>query len=40
VPFEFVEVDITKGEQKLPEYLEKQPFGVIPYLVSYYYMHG
>ncbi|KAF9475962.1 glutathione S-transferase [Pholiota conissans] len=32
VPFEFVPVDITKGEQKKPEYLEKHPFGVVPYL--------
>ncbi|KAJ7759649.1 glutathione S-transferase [Mycena metata] len=32
VPFELVEVDLFKGEQKTPEYLEKQPFGQIPYI--------
>ncbi|KAI4305956.1 hypothetical protein L6164_029281 [Bauhinia variegata] len=30
VEFETVHVDITKGEQKSPEYLKLQPFGVIP----------
>ncbi len=29
---EFVLVDLMKGEHKKPEYLAKQPFGVIPYL--------
>jgi len=33
--FEFHSVDISQKEQKLPEYLEKQPFGQVPYLVSY-----
>lgn len=28
--FEFVVVDITKGEQKSPEHLARQPFGVVP----------
>ena len=32
VPFELVVVDLRKGEQKAPEYLEKQPFGQVPYL--------
>ncbi|KAJ7748339.1 glutathione S-transferase [Mycena metata] len=32
VPFELVEVGLFKGEQKTPEYLEKQPFGQIPYI--------
>ncbi|KIY70675.1 glutathione S-transferase [Cylindrobasidium torrendii FP15055 ss-10] len=32
VPFEFVDVDIFKGEHKLPEYIAKQPFGEVPYL--------
>jgi len=27
-------VDLSKGEQKSPEFLEKQPFGVIPVLVD------
>ena len=35
VPFEFHSVDISQNEQKLPEYLKKQPFGQVPYLVSY-----
>jgi glutathione S-transferase len=29
---EFVMVDITKGEQKKPEFLARQPFGVVPVL--------
>ncbi len=29
-PFEFNIVDITKGEQKSPEHLARQPFGVVP----------
>ena len=38
VPFELVSVkdvsvDFTKGEHKSPEYLEKQPFGQVPYIV-------
>jgi len=34
IPFEFVQVDIKKGEHKSPAHLEKQPFGQVPYLVS------
>lgn len=34
VPFELVTVNMQKGEHKTAEYLEKQAFGVIPYLVS------
>jgi len=30
VPFSFVSIDLTKGQQKTPEYLEKHPFGVVP----------
>ena len=33
IPFEFVPVDLQKGEQKTPAYLEKQPFGQVPCLV-------
>jgi glutathione S-transferase len=33
VPFELVEVDLGKGENKSPEYLKKQPFGQVPYIV-------
>lgn len=34
VPFEFHQVELAKGEHKSPEYLEKQPFGQVPYIVS------
>lgn len=30
VPFELIEMDLMKGEQKSPEYLQKQPFGQAP----------
>jgi glutathione S-transferase len=33
VPYELVTVDFMKGEHKKPEYLQKQPFGQIPYIV-------
>lgn len=33
VPFEFVPVDIWKGEQKTPEFLKANPFGSVPYIV-------
>lgn len=33
IPFELHEVNLFGGEHKSPEYLEKQPFGQIPYLV-------
>jgi len=32
VPFELVSVDLASGEQKTPEYLEKHPFGQVPYI--------
>ncbi|KAG6840451.1 hypothetical protein C0991_006627 [Blastosporella zonata] len=32
VPFEFITVDFSTGEHKSPAYLEKQPFGQIPYI--------
>ncbi|TEB33526.1 glutathione S-transferase [Coprinellus micaceus] len=32
VPFEFIMVDLFKGESKTPEYLAKQPFGQVPYI--------
>jgi glutathione S-transferase len=31
-PFEFITVDITKGEHRGPEHLARQPFGVVPAL--------
>ena len=33
VPFELVPVDLPNREHKSPEYLEKHPFGQIPYIV-------
>ena len=33
VPFELLSVDLANKEQKSPEYLAKQPFGQIPYIV-------
>ncbi|KAJ7495467.1 thioredoxin-like protein [Mycena latifolia] len=32
IPFEFIEVNVATGEHKTPAYLEKQPFGQIPYI--------
>ncbi|OJT08571.1 Glutathione S-transferase [Trametes pubescens] len=32
VPYEFISIDLAKGEQKTPEYLALQPFGQVPYL--------
>lgn len=37
VPFELVPIDITKGEHKKPEFVEKHPFGVVPYLVRLFF---
>jgi hypothetical protein len=33
VPFSFVKVDLAKHEQKHPDYLAKNPFGVVPCIV-------
>jgi glutathione S-transferase len=33
IPFEFISVDLSKGEQMSPEYRAKQPFGVVPCIV-------
>ncbi|KAH9481051.1 Glutathione S-transferase [Psilocybe cubensis] len=32
VPFEFQSIDLAKREHKAPEFVEKQPFGVVPYI--------
>ncbi|KAG6827673.1 hypothetical protein H0H93_015427, partial [Arthromyces matolae] len=32
IPFQLIEIDMMKGEHKSPAYLEKQPFGQIPYI--------
>jgi len=37
VPFEFVNVELWKGEHKGPAFLEKQPFGMVPYIVRCFY---
>ncbi|URD96970.1 Glutathione S-transferase [Musa troglodytarum] len=34
VPFELVHVDIDTMEHKRPEFLQKQPFGQVPYIVD------
>ena len=34
VPFKLVSIDMKNGEHKSAPYLEKQPFGQIPVLVS------
>ena len=33
VPFELVSVNFANFEHKTPEYLAKQPFGQVPYIV-------
>jgi glutathione S-transferase len=35
VPFELVKVDLSKGEQKTPEFLAKNPFGLVPCIVCH-----
>ncbi|KAK7063749.1 glutathione S-transferase [Favolaschia claudopus] len=32
VPFQFIPVDVLNGEHKTPGFLDKQPFGQIPYI--------
>ncbi|TFK45770.1 glutathione S-transferase [Heliocybe sulcata] len=32
IPYELTVIDLSKGEQKSPEFLAKQPFGQIPYI--------
>jgi glutathione S-transferase len=32
-PFELVEVDLTKGAHKAEDFVAKQPFGQVPYIV-------
>ncbi|KAL0573070.1 hypothetical protein V5O48_008896 [Marasmius crinis-equi] len=34
IPYEYHNIDFTKGEHKAPEYMEKQPFGQVPYIVD------
>jgi hypothetical protein len=35
IPYEFIPVNLPKGEQKLPEHLKYNPFGVVPVIVRY-----
>lgn len=34
IPYDYIPVDLKKGEHKSPAFVEKQPFGQVPYLVS------
>lgn len=34
IPYEIVPINFDKGEHKSPEYLEKQPFGQVPYMID------
>jgi len=33
IPYELVNIELIKGEHKNPTYLEKHPFGEVPYIV-------
>ena len=33
IPYEFVPVDLSKGEHKLESFTAHQPFGQVPYVV-------
>ena len=33
IPYEYIHVDLSKGEQKQASYLEHHPFGQVPYVV-------
>jgi glutathione S-transferase len=33
-PYELVVIDLAKQEQKAADFIEKQPFGQVPYIVS------
>jgi len=35
VQFDFVSIDLAKGENKAPAWLEKHPLGKVPVLVSF-----
>ena len=32
IPYEFIPVDLQKGDNKKPAYLEHHPFGQVPYI--------
>ena len=33
IPYEFIPVDLTKGEQKQASHIEHHPFGQVPYVI-------
>lgn len=33
VPFEFIDIDLVKGEHKAPDFVAKQPFEQVPFIV-------
>jgi glutathione S-transferase len=33
IPYELIEINLMKGDHKTTEYINKQPFGQIPYIV-------
>lgn len=35
VPFEYIEVDLPKGEQKQEPFINIQPFGTVPAIVRF-----
>jgi len=35
VPFQFHPIDFASGQHKSPEFLKYQPFGQVPYIVSF-----
>jgi glutathione S-transferase len=35
VPFEFIHLDLMKGESKTPEHLTRNPWGKVPVIVSH-----
>jgi hypothetical protein len=34
IPYELISVNLAQGEQNAPEFVAKQPFGQVPYIVS------
>jgi glutathione S-transferase len=35
VPFQFPHIDFATGQHKSPEFLNYQPFGQVPYILSF-----
>jgi glutathione S-transferase len=34
IPYEYINIDLAKGEQNTPAFTANQPFGQVPYIVS------